>query len=160
MGNVNMEATQIIYRDSAGKKNVAEALKNAKGGYDYSTEEYDTNSKWIDGSPIYGKIITFEGVGGTTPTEVTAGLPENASVIDMRAMAYGTGSSSSYTGDLAFPIPKTAGVPNTQAGLCYNKTTGKILIGGNNTNMSTFNGFVEVKYVKATYPPAPETPES
>lgn len=153
MGNVNMEATQIIFRDSAGKKNVAEALKNAKGGYDYSTTEYDTNSKWVDGNPIYGKIINFEGVGGTTPTEVDAELPDGASVISLTAMAYGTGSSSSYTGDLAFPIPKVAGTPNTNAGLCYNKTTGKILIGGNNSNMSSYNGFIEVKYVKAAYPP-------
>lgn len=154
MGNVNMEATQIIYRDSAGKKNVAEALKNAKGGYDYSTTEYDTNSKWIDGNPIYGKIVIFNGVGGTNPTEFDAGLPEGSSVIDMRAMAYGQGTTASYTGDLAFPIPKNGGVPNTSAGLCYNKTTGKILIAGNNSNMAAFNGFVEVKYIKAAYPPA------
>lgn len=160
MGNVNMEATQIIYRDSAGKKNVAEALKNAKGGYDYSTTEYDTNSKWVDGNPIYGKIINFEGVGGTTPVEVDAALPSGASVIDMKGMAYGEGTSSVYTGELAFPLPKVAGTPSTNAGLCYNKTTGKILIAGNNTSMSTYKGFIEVKYVKATYPPAPVTPES
>ena len=158
MGNVNMEATQIIYRDSAGKKNVAEALKNAKGGYDYSTSEYDTNSKWVDGNPIYGKIIPFEGVGGTTPTVVDAQLPSGASVIDIRGMAYGTGTSSSYTGDLAFPLTKVGGSPSTNAGVGYNKTTGKLLISGNNTNMASFNGFIEVKYVKATYPPAPETP--
>lgn len=157
MGNVHMEASQINYRKGGAKMSVEQALQNAKGGYDYSTDEYDTNSKWIDGNPIYGKVITFEGVGGTTPTEVNAGLPEGASVIDMRAMAYGAGTSSVYTGDLAFPIPKTAGVPNTNAGLCYNKTTGKILIGGNNTNMAAFNGFIEVKYIKAAYPPAPES---
>lgn len=159
MGAYCMEASQINYRGGDHKMSVEEAIKGlGKSGITYATTEFDTNNKWVDGNEIYGKIISFEGIGGTTPIEVDGGLPENASVIYIGGMSYGVGTTSSYTGDLAYPIVKNAGSPNTASGIGYNKTTGKFLIAGNNTNMSAFKGFIEVHYVKAQYPPVPETP--
>ena len=33
------------------------------GGFDYSTTEFETGQEWIDGKPIYGKVLTGVSVG-------------------------------------------------------------------------------------------------
>lgn len=155
MGNVNMEATQIIYRDSAGKKNVAEALKNAKGGYDYSTTEYDTNSKWIDGHEIYGIIVPVEISTTEKTSAVDLNLGETATVVGLSAIAYGTTNSK----DIVASLPQGSGyeAPTTGTSLRYNATDKKLQVSGNNTNFGGYTAYVEVRYIKAVFPaPAPE----
>ena len=156
MGNVNMEATQIIYRDSAGKKNVAEALKNAKGGYDYSTTEYDTNSKWIDGHEIYGIIVPVALSTTEKTTAVDLNLGETATVVGLSAIAYGTTSST----DIVTSIPQGGGYesPNTSQTLRYNATDKKLQVSGNNTTIGGYTAYVEVRYIKAVFPAPEPTP--
>ena len=46
----------------------------------YSTSEVKTNKTWIDGKPIYRKVIQFNGLSGTSVNNISLGLT-NASEI-------------------------------------------------------------------------------
>jgi len=47
----------IVWQVSDGQTLTAEMWNNMTGNYDYSTEEVNTWKKWIDGKPIYRKVI-------------------------------------------------------------------------------------------------------
>lgn len=57
MGAYSFEATQVAYRGGATKMSVEEALKNVKGGTDYTADKSDTGQKWLDGSTIWQRVI-------------------------------------------------------------------------------------------------------
>lgn len=68
---------------------------------DYSTEEVDTQRKWIDGKTIYKKTINF----GALPNSTTKGVAHNISnldsIINCEVMAY----SSLYSSWMPLPQP-------------------------------------------------------
>lgn len=47
-------------------KELTDAISNISSGWDYSTSEVDTGQKWIDGRPIYCKVIALENAISTT----------------------------------------------------------------------------------------------
>ena len=47
----------IVWQVSDGQTLTAEMWNNMTGNYDYSTEEVNTWKKWIDGKPIYRKVV-------------------------------------------------------------------------------------------------------
>ena len=49
--------------ETVSKNNLVGAINELKNGETYSTSEIKTNKVWIDGKPIYNKVIT-----GTLPT--------------------------------------------------------------------------------------------
>lgn len=60
---------------------------------DYSTTEINTGAKWIDGSAIYKKTINFGALPASGNRTVAHSISNLAYIVDMKAMAYDTGSS-------------------------------------------------------------------
>lgn len=157
MGNVHMEASQINYRKGGTKMSVEQALQSAKGGYDYSTNEYSTNSKWIDGSEIFGKIIPL--TAGTitgTNMSIDSGLT-NVKIIGISAIFDITGTDS-----VKYAIPvnmfDSSNIAQT-ASIKYDYTNNKVAFhlskGGSWAVDGT--GFIELRYIKVTPPAEPES---
>lgn len=105
MGAYSLEATQVAYRGGATKMSVEEALKNVKGGTDYTADKSDTGQKWLDGSTIWQRVIyvgdfTFgSGVDGrySAPFDPQLGEGVDPYVITIEAygsFVSGTGSSA------------------------------------------------------------------
>lgn len=155
MGNVHMEASQINYRKGGTKMSVEQALQNAKGGYDYSTDEYDTNSKWTDGSPIYGKVYNIaSGDLATSGAEISSGL-ENVKILSMSGAIFDVTTSGVVYG---FPLPNHDGYyASTTVGLAYDYDNNKIKVHTNNTKLGTSSGYIELKYIKVDPPASPES---
>lgn len=60
---------------------------------DYSTTEINTGAKWIDGSAIYKKTINFGTLPASGNRTVAHSISNLAYIVDIKAMAYDTGSS-------------------------------------------------------------------
>lgn len=157
MGAYFMEASQINYRGGDHKMSVEEAIKGlGKSGITYSTEEYDTNNKWIDGNEIYGIIVPVELSTTDKTTSVDLNLGETATVIGLRGIGMGTTSSK----DIVTSVPQGGGYesPNTSQILRYNATDKKLQVSGNNTTIGGYTVYVEVQYIKAVFPAPAPTP--
>ena len=149
MGNVHMEASQINYRKGGAKMSVEQALQNAKGGYDYSTDEYSTNSKWTDGSEIFGKVIPLSAGDLGSSSSKASGLT-NVEIISMKGFCKGVGATSMNAGA---PLPNQDGYyAQTTVGLAYDYDTNSILIHPNNGKMASWTGYIELQYIKVDPP--------
>ena len=153
MGNVHMEASQINYRKGDTKMSVEQALLNAKGGYDYDTDEYSTNSKWIDGSEIFGKIIPITaGALSSSVVNISSGLT-NVKIIGISAMVETTGSDNV---DYAIPINMFDNYNISQsASIKYDYTNNKVAFHFGRNGWSGATGFIELRYIKVTPPAEP-----
>ena len=148
MGNVHMEASQINYRKGDTKMSVEQALLNAKGGYDYSTDEYSTNSKWTDGSEIFGKIIPITaGTLTSSVVNISSGLT-NVKIIGISAMVETKGSDNV---NYAVPISMfdTYNITNS-ASIKYDYTNNKVVFHFGRNVWTDGTGFIELRYIKVT----------
>lgn len=103
------------------------------GSFDYSTTEFDTGQKWIDGKEIYGKVLTGVTVGyGSYGTAVDTGVKIDK-IIDM--------FSPTPNGDGAVIDHLMYGLPSTT-------TTTSIGFASTVTTLS--NADVIILYTKAT----------
>lgn len=113
------------------------------GTDDYSTEETFTGKHWIDGKPIYRKVIDF----GSLPNNTTKYIPHNINNIDkvIKIMGYATeiGTKNFY------PLP----LQYKGADSSYNV---EILINNNNVvavasqDRSMYIAYVILEYTKTT----------
>lgn len=150
MGNVHMEASQINYRKGDTKMSVEQALLNAKGGYDYSTDEYSTNSKWIDSSEIFGKIIPITaGTLTSSVVNISSGLT-NVKIIGISAMVETKGSDNV---NYAVPINMFDNYNITNsASIKYDYTNNKVVFHFGRNGWTDGAGFIELRYIKVTPP--------
>lgn len=64
----------------------------------YSTTEVKTNKTWIDGKPIYRKVVQFNGLSGTSVNNIPLGLTNASEILPTStAMLYeSSGRAYSY----------------------------------------------------------------
>ena len=68
----------------------------------YSTNEMETNAKWIDGKTIYKKTVNFGALPNATSKQVAHGITNLYRVIEIVGWAYRSGDGTS------FPLPATS----------------------------------------------------
>lgn len=105
---------------------------------DYSTSEHLTGAKWIDGSPIYRKVISI----GTLPNNATKSVAHGITALDTVIHLYGAATSSAN----GLPIPYTHNTTNLQIVLNINSTDVNC---GTYTDRTAYNGVVVIEYTKA-----------
>lgn len=80
------------------EKNSGSTPSPTPTSWDYSTNEVDTNQKWVDGSEIYCKVLDYSSspaaLPGNSEKTFNGVLPSNAQIIDADII-YG---SSSFKG--------------------------------------------------------------
>lgn len=56
---VNIKGEQWNFKDEAARAKIETIEQKVDKNFAYSTEEIDTGEKWIDGKPIYRKVINI-----------------------------------------------------------------------------------------------------
>jgi hypothetical protein len=106
----------------------------------YSTTEHATGKKWIDGKPIYRKVIAF----GALPNSTAKSINHNISNIDFIVKVVGVTTNGSYY----FEIPR-AGIPNTNSVDLYTTKT-KITIETSIDYSAYTATYIILEYTKTT----------
>ena len=110
----------------------------------YSTEEQKTGETWIDGKPIYRKVIDFGVIDEQNNNFRDHGIKNLGQVVDVRAMG--------YTGTQYYPIPFAAVssmFANKNVGVRIDTTQISIGVGAT-TDFSTHTAIAIVEYTKTT----------
>lgn len=105
----------------------------------YSTEETKTNKVWIDGKPIYRKVISGFTYGAEN-ISVNTGISNIATIIDLRFI------ESGVTGTYADFIYN--GTNRASSNLRINKNTGVVTTDGRSTSVVGNNGIIIIEYTK------------
>lgn len=108
----------------------------------YSTTEINTGKTWIDGKPIYRKVINC----GALPNNRDKVINVNVSNINNVINIYGIGISSSGT---CFPLPYVYNNFNAQIELVYLASSQQIRI-TTGQDRSGINGYVTIEYTKTS----------
>lgn len=97
----------------------------------YDDAETDTGKKWIDGRPIYRKVVFIE----TMPNNASLGTPHGITDLDFMTSLTGVA-----IGSVSRPIPYSNSVL-----LSYNATNISLLT---SIDMSAYSAYVTCEYVK------------
>ena len=124
------------------KSNLVNSINELKNAEIYSTDEVKTNKIWINGKPIYRKVINC----GALPNNSDKVINVNVSNINNVINIYGIGISSSGT---CFPLPYVYNNFNAQIELVYLASSQQIRI-TTGQDRSGINGYVTIEYTKTT----------
>jgi len=162
MGAYSLEATQVAYRGGAIKMSVEEALKNVKGGTDYTADKSDTGQKWLDGSTIWQRVIyvgdfTFgSGYDGRYHAAFDPQLGEGVDPMIITVEAYGSFTVGSGTSAYSLVLELTGSSPRSigvSYGPAFYDSTNKELCLTSSGNTATIKDlFFVVTYI--ALPPA------
>lgn len=127
-----------VYLDSSGivhnKTKLSDVLT-------YSTNEIKVGN-WIDGKPIYRKVINI----GTLPNSTRKEIATNISNLKLVTKIYGVATTGAYTITVPDTYPNGA-VYDTR--LSYDNSTGKIIL-LSASDRSAYSGYVIMEYTKTT----------
>lgn len=107
---------------------------------DYSTSEINTGKKWIDGKPIYRKVIECGALPNATSKTISTGL-SNIRCVKLSGFAI---DSSGYC--LNLPHINTATLSNSIQVELQSPSTIYIRSG---SNYSTLTGYIVIEYTKS-----------
>jgi hypothetical protein len=137
------EVGNIANLNTTDKSSVVNAINELKGGEIYSTTEVKTNKVWIDGKPVYRKIINF----GSLPNATAKLVNHNISNIDKIVHQEFIASDSD---GMTYSIPHV-GSPNMSNSMTMalrsNKEWVQVYC---SANMSSYTGYYILEYTKTT----------
>ena len=109
----------------------------------YSTTEINTGKKWIDGKPIYRKVIDFGALPNATTKSVNHNISNLGRITFLQAITSNTGGTATLT------IPYIAtNDASYNVGMAIYQTTIEMSC---NKNLSSYNEtFVTLEYTKTT----------
>ena len=107
----------------------------------YSLNEIDTGETWIDGKPIYRKVISF----GALPNTDVKDVAHNINDLDYIINLYGIGERS--LDKYYFPLNMARDSLSIQIGLYANDTYVSVYAGSDRSNTSAY---IVIEYTKTT----------
>lgn len=139
-GNVVDNLTDDSTTNAPSQRAVNEALLDT-----YSTEEVKTNKVWIDGKPVYRKVIQIDSMPNTSTVTYETGL--NYADVHITKI-YGVMTNNA---GVNFPIPDP-GTTETNKSRLSMLSNGELLMISIMTasDRSAFNGHVVLEYTKTT----------
>lgn len=106
----------------------------------YSTSEIDTGAKWIDGKPIYRKVVNIDALPNAAMKNVAHGITNIDTITDY----YGMVASASKT---VLKIPYVATETNDAIAMYVSVTNVAVKT---KQDMSAYSGYAVVEYTKTT----------
>lgn len=113
-----------------------------RGATTYSLNETNTGKTWIDGKPIYRKVLNC----GALPNNSDKLINVNVSNINNVINLFGIGISTTGT---CFPLPYVYNNLNAQIELVYLASSQQIRI-ATGQDRSGINGYVTIEYTKTS----------
>ena len=119
-------------------------IQDIKDAEVYSINEVNTNKIWIDGKPIYRKVVNIENLPNRAEKQVAHGIANIENIIKV----YGFANDGTRT------IP----LPFISVEITTGSTSASVYILANNTNItlgayadrSAFSGYAILEYTKTT----------
>lgn len=133
---VNNNATET----STNSTNIANII-NAEV---YSTTEVKTNSVWIDGKPIYRKVIDIGNLPNNSSKSIATGIDFNYATL---VKLYGFAKFSSN--NICFPLPLASPAVLGYA-IMINVDNSNNVVVSTGTDRSSYSGYVIIEYTKTT----------
>ena len=140
ISTINTNIGNLSNLTTEDKTSVVNSINELKNAEIYSTNEVKTNKIWINGKPIYRKVIET-GTIANTSKDVAHGISNLGIVVSVCGIA--VTSSNAY-----FTIPRiVTSATNQQIGLSVNNVNITIDAG----SVASFaNSFVVIEYTKTT----------
>lgn len=121
--------------------NNATELTNVINAEEYSINEVKTNKVWIDGKPIYRKVINCGNLPNNTTKQITHGISNMSTTIKIN------GTAIRSTDNDTLPIPYITFNANNSGGIViYIDSTNIVL--RTTTDRSAYVGYVTLEYTK------------
>lgn len=105
----------------------------------YSTEEHPTGKKWIDGKPIYRKVVNFGALPNTTTKSVAYNITNKDKFISIEGIA--------TDGTNTMPIPRPSSSTNNILDV-YCDTVN--VVAKCTGNLSDYSAYITLEYTKTT----------
>ena len=109
----------------------------------YSTDEINTGKLWIDGKPIYRKIIDFGSLPNATSKSVAHNINNLGFVINVSGTVYHTTVITYYP----IPLQYKGNDSNYNVEIYVNNTN---IVMNSNTDRSFYSAYVILEYTKTT----------
>lgn len=142
IGNLGSEVVDTLEGNQTDKAPSVRAVKEANK---YSTEETFTGKYWIDGKPIYRKVINVDSL----PNAVRMDVPLNTNydkIITVRGMAYANNTTFGTDTFLPIPIPNETDISSSMK--CFVQDGNlRIDVG---SDRSAYSGYFILEYTKTT----------
>lgn len=142
ISTINNNIGDLTDLETSDTSSIVNSINELKSAEVYSTNEVKTNSIWIDGKPIYRKVIQMSNVAaGTTGTYNISNLNISNVWIDF-------GKSFYKSGALSLPLNRThTGSTNSQSEARVSPTTISLICG---SGISAENPVITINYTKTT----------
>ena len=137
--------TQLIIDGDAIDQRLSTLEANWDSISHYSTTETPTGKTWIDGKPIYRKVIVTSGFTGNAANNIAHGISSIGDVVDFRFYL------RNPTGKLILPVPRigyTGSDSNESfSNYAYISKTNIVFTCGSSSSYSS--GYAIIEYTKA-----------
>ena len=111
----------------------------------YSTSETTTGKTWIDGKPIYRKVVTTSGFVGQGINNIAHGISSLDTIVDFKLFMLNS------SGELTMPVPrigyKSSNYAESFSNYAYVSSTNIVFTCGSQSNYSS--GYAIIEYTKA-----------
>lgn len=139
---VDIDTYQWNIKDQVARDKIAELETSISNDNTYSTEEIKTSKKWIDGKPIYRKVINL----GNLPNATYKNVPTNISNLETIVSLLGFAKSQDNSEQHSILSPSVGG--NIYVIDIYYENGNLILSTG--FDRSGLVGFVILEYTKTS----------
>lgn len=120
------------------------------GVKNYSTEEVKLDEKWIDGKPVYRKVILTNAYNGVTDWKEIGSILNVDMLIKMQALTYAQDNIGSYGQVSIFPQYHSTWSGAEDSALYFKRTTGKLMERHSYSYMNNKPLLIIVEYTKTT----------
>ncbi len=142
ISTINSNIGNLSNLETDDKSSVVNSINELKNAEIYSTNEIKTNKVWIDGKPIYRKVINFGSLPNASSKEVNSNISDLDNIVKLIGVAtaqdkttyclpYVSTTSSNYFIDLTFTSSQTVRI--------------RTLV-----DRSSMNAYVTLEYTKTT----------
>ena len=137
------EIKAVVNNNATETSTNTDDIANLQNGNVYSTDEIKTNKTWIDGKPIYRKVINI----GYLPNKNAKLVNHNISDIDKITYQYAIASDS---GGLTYSVPHVAS-PNMGNSMTMAMRSNKEWVQINcSSDMTSYTAYFILEYTKTT----------
>lgn len=138
------EAHDLAVQQGTMPNNCMVCITNDAAGeeaWEYSTSETNTGKKWIDGKPIYRKVVNF----GTLPNATTKSVAHGVTDLDTWTSIKGVAQVSTS----AISLPYTD-IGDVSRSIACAISAGNIIVDTGTLNRADYLGYFILEYTKTT----------
>ena len=145
--NTKQAAEDALANGEIAEGNIVATLQNSEEPYNpnYSTVETKTGATWIDGKPIYRKVVSL----GAMPSSATTSVV-NHGIQNIDIMTNVTGIMVDKTNKIYVNIPFLPSAAENNTGLNIYANETQVLFSSWGMDRSSFIGYAILEYTKTT----------